>query len=49
MTIAELTKLGRGALIELDRKVGEPVDFFSTTDLWRAPKSWWSMINSAST
>lgn len=28
MTISELTKLGRGAVIELDRKVGEPVDIF---------------------
>lgn len=28
MTVNELTKLGRGAVIELDRKVGEPVDIF---------------------
>jgi flagellar motor switch protein FliN len=28
MTVSELTKLGRGAVIELDRKVGEPVDIF---------------------
>ncbi len=28
MTVAELTKLGRGAVIELNRKVGEAVDIY---------------------
>ena len=28
MTVGELTKLGRGAVIELDRKVGEPLDVY---------------------
>ncbi len=28
MTVSEVTTLGRGAVIELDRKVGEPVDVF---------------------
>jgi flagellar motor switch protein FliN/FliY len=28
MKVGELTKLGRGAVIELNRKVGEPVDVY---------------------
>src|SRR5262249_31799094 len=28
MKVGELMKLGRGAVIELDRKVGEPIDVF---------------------
>ncbi len=28
MTVNELTKLGRGAVIELDRKVGEAIDIY---------------------
>ena len=28
MTVGELTKLGRGAVIELDRKVGEALDVY---------------------
>lgn len=28
MTVKDLTKLGRGAVIELDRKVGEAVDIY---------------------
>jgi len=28
MQVSQLLKLGRGAVIELDRKVGEPIDVF---------------------
>ncbi len=28
MQVQQLLKLGRGAVVELDRKVGEPVDIF---------------------
>lgn len=28
MQVSQLLKLGRGAVIELDRKVGEPIDIF---------------------
>ncbi len=28
MPVSNLLKLGRGAVIELDRKVGEPIDIF---------------------
>lgn len=28
MQVSQLLKLGRGAVVELDRKVGEPVDIF---------------------
>lgn len=28
MQVAQLLKLGRGAVVELDRKVGEPVDVY---------------------
>lgn len=28
MTVAELSNLGEGAIIELDRRVGEPIDLY---------------------
>jgi flagellar motor switch protein FliN/FliY len=28
MQVSQLLKLGRGAVVELDRKVGEPVDIY---------------------
>lgn len=28
MQVSQLLKLGRGAVVELDRKVGEPIDIF---------------------
>jgi flagellar motor switch protein FliN/FliY len=28
MQVSQLLKLGRGAVIELDRKVGEPIDIY---------------------
>ncbi len=28
MAVSQLLKLGRGAVIELDRKVGEPIDIY---------------------
>lgn len=28
MLVSQLLKLGRGAVVELDRKVGEPIDIF---------------------
>jgi flagellar motor switch protein FliN/FliY len=28
MPVSQLLKLGRGAVVELDRKVGEPIDIF---------------------
>ena len=39
MQVSKLLKLGRGAVVELDRKVGEPSTSTSTTAWWRAAKS----------
>ena len=48
MQVSQLLKLGRGAVIELDGKVGEAIDIYmSTTALSRAAKSSSSMTNSA--
>jgi len=33
MQVQQLLKLGRGAVVELDRKVGEPVDIFVNSRL----------------
>lgn len=33
MPVSQLLKLGRGAVVELDRKVGEPIDIFVNNKL----------------
>ena len=39
MQVNQLLKLGRGAVIELEKKVGEPIEFSSITVWSRAAKS----------
>ena len=42
MPVASLMKLGRGAVISLDQKVGDPVNVLVNGRTSRAAKSWWS-------
>ena len=39
MQVSQLLKLGRGAVVELDRKLGEAIDITSTTAWSRAARS----------
>ena len=39
MQVSQLLKLGRGAVVELDRRVGEAIDIYVNNRLWRAAKS----------
>ena len=34
MQVSELLKLGRGAVVELDRKVGEAIDIYVNNPIW---------------
>ena len=42
MQVSQLLKLGRGAVVELDRKVGEAIDIYVNNRLSPAARSSWS-------
>ena len=42
MQVSQLLKLGRGAVVELDRKVGEAIDIYVNNRLSPVARWWWS-------
>ena len=45
MKVSQLLKLNKGAIIELDSKVGEAIDIMSTT-IWLPAARWLSLMTS---